>query len=75
MVDNWATIPVYCLFIEPYSGNTYQYGYHLGTDLRVAKIIAQERYFANSEIVRSVSLVLSGKTIDTFNGNWNNGSK
>lgn len=72
----------YTLSIEPIDGKTFLHGFHLGTDLRLAKQIAEEKFRArNSSPVekdldgrtmktRTVALKQGGKLVDVFDGEW-----
>lgn len=58
----------FTLLVETTAGKTHQHGYHLGTDERIARLIAEE-YFRARKVV-TVSLMLAGRTYDVFNGQW-----
>ncbi len=65
--------PTFCLSIEPVDGATFQHGFHLGTDLKLAKQIAEEKFNARNKHgmpTRTVALILSGKIVDVFDGRW-----
>ncbi len=58
------------LSIEPFDGKSYQHGFHLGTDIDLAKTIAAEYFNANQDKWRTVALKSNGKIIDVFDGKW-----
>lgn len=76
--------PVYCLSIEPIDGKTFRHGFHLGTDLVVAKKIAAEKYHQRNEAAktratdlnghcmwtRTVALFFGNKMVDVYDGQW-----
>ena len=65
------TAEVYCLSIEPTEGATFQHGFHLGTDLRLAKQIAEEKFRARNSHnmpTRTVALIQKGKLVDCYDG-------
>jgi len=65
------TAAVYCLSIEPTEGASFQHGFHLGTDLRLAMQIAAEKFHsrnAHGMPTRTVALMQSGKLVDCFDG-------
>jgi hypothetical protein len=68
----------FVLSIEPTEGKTFQHGYHLGTDERLARKIAEETFTARngaainhpSMWTRTVALMRDGRLFDTFDGRW-----
>ena len=62
---------MYTLSIETKPGESYQHGYHLGTDLDLAKSIAVDRYHGR---VRegmptvTVAIMKDGKLVDCYYG-------
>jgi hypothetical protein len=67
----------FILSIETDAG-TYQHGYHLGTDERTARQIAEEAYrwaprqdkAPGATYVRTVALMRDGKLFDCYGGSW-----
>lgn len=69
---NFST-PTFTLSIEPVGAATFQHGFHLGTDINLAKRIAEEKFNARNEHgmpTRTVALFLAGKMVDVFDGRW-----
>lgn len=74
--------PTITLSIEPIEGRAFQHGYHLGTDLAVARRFAEEIFQMRnqSELVkdhndrvmktRTVALMRGGEIIDCYDGQW-----
>ena len=68
----------FCLSIEPTEGKTFQYGFHLGTDERLARVIAvekfQQRNAAGAErpelFTRTVALMRNRRIVDVYDGRW-----
>lgn len=63
----------YCLSIEPTGKPSYQYGYHLGTDERLARSIVEEKFAAMNAAgfgVCTMALVLDREVVDVFDGRW-----
>ncbi len=63
----------YTLSIEPVEGKAFQYGYHLGTGLELAKQIAAEKFHARNKHglpTRTVALFRGGDMIDVYDGDW-----
>lgn len=61
------------LSIEPTEGKAFLHGFHLGTDLRLAKQIAEEKFHARNDYgmwTRTVALILKGKIIACYDGSW-----
>jgi hypothetical protein len=61
----------YVLSIEPVEGETFQHGFHLGTGLALAKLIAEERFRGRNNYgmpTRTVALIQGSKVIDCFDG-------
>jgi len=56
----------FVLSIEPQSGNSFRHGFHLGTDSRVARDIA-EGYFRENG-AKTVALMRDRKIFDLFDG-------
>ena len=54
------------LSIEPREGPTVQHGFHLGTDLSVAKPIAQEVFHQHD--AKTVAIMRAGGIVDVFDG-------
>lgn len=80
------SIKPYVLSIEPIEGDTFRYPFHLGTDLRLARKIAEEK-FAGRNLsplkkdldgrvmkTRTVALFQGAKMIDVFDGTWSSGA-
>jgi hypothetical protein len=62
----------YILSIETEPGKSHQHGFHLGTDLRVARQIAEETFHARAKLnmpVVTVALIRGAKLVDTYYGN------
>jgi len=69
-----ATTP-FVLSIEDVPGHSYMHGFHLGTDERVARQIAEGIYHGRVKYglpVVTVALMRSGKMIDCYGGRWFN---
>jgi len=68
----------FILSIEPVNGETFRHGFHLGTDLRLAKQIAVEKFNARNKIAgletRTVALIRDGEIVDVFDSVWFNES-
>ena len=63
----------YVLSIEETHGKSKQYGFHLGTDLDLAKKIAEEKFHARVKYnlpVVTVALMRNGKLVDCYAGKW-----
>jgi hypothetical protein len=63
----------FTLSIEPTNDPAFQHGYHLGTDERVARGIAVERFIGRNAYglaTRTVALMRGGRIIDVFDGVW-----
>lgn len=61
----------FVLSIETESGKSEQYGFHLGTDERLARQIAEEKFHARVRFglpVVTVALIRGAKLVDTFYG-------
>lgn len=62
----------YVLSIEEIEGQSYQYGFHLGTDLAVAKQIVEEKFkwrVDNGQPIVTMALKRDNKLVDVFYGN------
>ena len=74
---------VYTISIEPVDGETFKYGYHLGTDERVARFEVEGMFvrrtwwigqgYGNVE-VKTIGLWHDGKLVDVYDGSWNSDS-
>lgn len=67
----------YILSIETSEGHSFKHGYHLGTDLEIAKTIAAERYEGRVKVglpTITVAVMLSDRIVDVYygNGEWHN---
>jgi hypothetical protein len=67
----------YILSIEKTAGHATQYGFHLGTDLQLARTIVQEKmraFIANQLPVVTMALKLDSKIVDVLypDGSWHN---
>lgn len=65
----------YTLTIEPVEGKTYQYGFHLGTDIDLARSLIEEKFNAanthpNGSRVRTMALWQGGRIVDVYDGQW-----
>lgn len=63
----------FVLSIEPMEGKTFQHGYHLGTNIEVAKTIAAEMFHALNQQgmpTRTVALMRGDKMVDCYDGTW-----
>jgi hypothetical protein len=63
----------FVLSIEPVDGRAFQYGYHLGTDERLARRLAAEEYHARNgrgERVCTVALMRDRRIVDVYDGAW-----
>ncbi len=61
------------LSIETAPGHCVQHGFHLGTDERLARQIAEEKFNArrNHNIpVVTVAILRAGRMIDWYDGKW-----
>ena len=69
-------VQTFVLSIEDVAGHSFQYGFHLGTDERLARQIAEEKFnarVANNMPVVTVALMRAGKMVDCFDGVWMKG--
>lgn len=67
----------YTLSIEKTAGHATQYGFHLGTDLQLARTIVQEKmqaFTANQLPIVTMALKLDNKIVDILypDGIWHN---
>lgn len=65
----------YVLSIEPIDGETFKHGFHLGTDLDIAKKFAAEMFHARNREgwhTRTVALLSDNKIVDVYDGTWRN---
>lgn len=63
----------FTLSIETTAGQSYQHGFHLGTDERLARQIAEERFHARIKHgypTVTVALMREGKMVDCYGGRW-----
>lgn len=65
----------YLLSIEPKNGETFVHPFHLGTDLKVAKLEAEDRFRGRNRSglhTRTVALIDADtkKIVDVFDGWW-----
>lgn len=63
----------FTLSIEETHGKSVQYGFHLGTDEKLARKIAEEKFHARVKYnipVVTVALMRNKKMIDCYNGKW-----
>jgi len=72
----------FILSVEPYEGPTFQYGYHLGTDLALAKKIVEDKFHARNRSsyatdldgrmmqTRTMALIRNRKVVDVYDGRW-----
>lgn len=62
----------FTMSIEPVIGTSYQHGFHLGTQEKLARQICEERFTRGD--CKTVGLKQDGKLIDMFygNGEWHN---
>jgi hypothetical protein len=63
----------YVLSIEPVAGKAFQHGFHLGTDLALAKTLAAEMFVGRNNYgmpTRTVALKRDGRIVDVFDGRW-----
>lgn len=61
------------LSIEPVDGASFQYGFHFGTHLPLAKQLAAEKFHARNAYgmpTRTVALFQGGRMIDVYDGRW-----
>ena len=66
----------FTLSIEDTAGHSFQHGFHLGTDERLARQIAEEKFNARIKHglpVVTVALIHDRKIVDVFDGTWFNG--
>ena len=65
---------VFTLSIEPVGEKAFQDGFHLGTDLALAKRLAAERWHGRNNFgmpTATVAIFLKGKMVDCYDGQWN----
>lgn len=63
----------FTLSIEPTGGRSFIYGYHLGTDEALARLLAEERFYvrnAAGEHTCTVALIRDGRLIAVYDGEW-----
>jgi len=63
----------FVLSIEVEPGRAVQHGFHLGTDERLARELAEERYharIAHGLPVVTVALMRGGRMVDCYGGRW-----
>ena len=63
----------FILSIETAPGQSQKYGFHLGTDERLARQIAEEKFHSranNGLPVVTVALLRDGKMVDCYGGTW-----
>jgi hypothetical protein len=63
----------FILSIETTSGQSQMHGFHLGTDERLARQIAEEKFHARVAYglpVVTVALFRNGKMVDCYGGRW-----
>ena len=63
----------YVLSIEETHGKSKQHGFHLSTDLKLAKQIAAEKFHARVKYnmpVVTVALMQNNKIVDCYDGKW-----
>jgi len=61
----------FVLSIEDVAGHSFQYGYHLGTDEKLARQLAEEKFHARVKFgmpVVTVALFRGAKMVDCFLG-------
>lgn len=59
------------LSIEPIDGDAYEYGFHLGTDVILAKHIAAEKFHgmnSSGDAIRTVALFQGAIMINCYDG-------
>ena len=64
---------LFTLSIETTVGNCHQYGFHIGTDEKLARQTAKEKFHARRKHdlpVVSVGLMRLGRIIDWYDGDW-----
>jgi hypothetical protein len=69
------TTSPFVLSIETTSGQSIQHGFHLGTDERLAREIAAEKFHARVRHglpVVTVALLRDRKLVDVYDGTWFN---
>jgi hypothetical protein len=66
-------LPTFTLSIETDAG-TYQHGFHLGTDERLARKLTVERFAAQhprqGTKIKTIALKADGKLVDFYDGEW-----
>jgi hypothetical protein len=63
----------FTLSIEETAGNSFLHGFHLGTDERLARQIAEEVFNARvkyGQPIVTVALIRDRKLVDVFDGTW-----
>lgn len=58
----------FILSIEPLDGPAYQHGFHLGTDLRVARSVAEEVFTRKAARTVAIMDKPHGQLVDVFDG-------
>ena len=75
---SWVDAPTFVLYFENNQGYRMHH-YHLGTNSKLAHMLAAERFESMNEVgdfVKSVVLRVDGKEVDRFNGStWTSGYK
>ena len=64
----------FVLSIEPTNGSAFVHGFHLGTDLAVAKAIAAERFHGRNAAgmaTCTVALLRDHRLVAVYDGEWN----
>lgn len=67
------TKPTFTLSIEETAGTSRQHGFHLGTDERLARQIAEEKFHAmrkHAMPIVTVALIREHRLFDVYDGCW-----
>lgn len=66
----------FTLSIEPTGKPSFQHGYHLGTDERLARVLAEEHFHNRNNAgdwTCTVALIRDRKIVAVYDGEWNRG--
>jgi hypothetical protein len=59
----------FVMSIEPMEGAVYQYGFHLGTDEKIARQLIVEKFHAlnnSGQLTRTIALMRNRKIVDVY---------
>jgi hypothetical protein len=72
------TFSPFVLSIETTAGQSVQHGFHIGTDERLARQVAEEKFNARVKHglpIVTVALMRHGRIVDVFDGRWFNANR